>query len=59
MGYLEDGNVAAATVDYDPQKSSILLIGDSIRLGYCKTVREQLADVANVFYPTENCRNTQ
>jgi lysophospholipase L1-like esterase len=59
MGYLEDGNVTAATVDYDPHKSSILLIGDSIRLGYCKTVREQLADVANVFYPTENCRNTQ
>jgi hypothetical protein len=37
----------------------ILLIGDSIRMGYCKTVRAQLADVVNVFYPAENCRNTQ
>ena len=59
MGYLEDGNAAALELDYDPQKVSILLIGDSIRMGYCKTVRAQLADVANVFYPAENCRNTQ
>lgn len=59
MGYLEDGNVTAAAIDYDPHKSSILLIGDSIRMGYCKTVRDQLSDVANVFYPAENCRNTQ
>lgn len=59
MGYLEDGNVAALELDYDPKKDSILLIGDSIRMGYCKTVRAQLADVANVFYPAENCRNTQ
>lgn len=59
MGYLEDGNVTTAEFDYDPHKPSILLIGDSIRMGYCKTVRAQLADVANVFYPAENCRNTQ
>lgn len=59
MGYLEDGNAAALELDYDPQKVSILLIGDSIRMGYCKTVRAQLADMANVFYPAENCRNTQ
>lgn len=59
MGYLEDGNVTAAELDYDPHKTSILLIGDSIRMGYCKTVRDQLRDVANVFYPAENCRNTQ
>lgn len=59
MGYLEDGNVTAVERNYDPHKSGILLIGDSIRMGYCKTVREQLSDVANVFYPEENCRNTQ
>lgn len=59
MGYLEDGNTATLELGYDPQKNSILLIGDSIRMGYCKTVRSQLADVANVFYPEENCRNTQ
>ncbi len=59
MGYLEDGNATAVERNYDPHKSGILLIGDSIRMGYCKTVREQLSDVANVFYPEENCRNTQ
>lgn len=59
MGYLEDGNVTSAEIDYDQHKSSILLIGDSIRMGYCQTVRDQLRDVANVFYPAENCRNTQ
>lgn len=26
---------------------------------YCKTVRDQLSDVANMFYPAENCRSTQ
>ena len=59
MGYLEDGHAAALELDYDPQKDSIFLIGDSIRMGYCKTVRAQLSDVANVFYPAENCRNSQ
>lgn len=59
MGYLEDGNAELAELTYDRQKTGILLIGDSIRLGYCSTVREQLADAANVFYPAENCRNSQ
>jgi len=59
MSYLEDGNVVSTEPSYDRQKAGILLIGDSIRLGYCGTVREHLADVANVFYPAENCRNSQ
>lgn len=37
----------------------ILLIGDSIRMGYDKYVKLALEDVAEVFYPKENCRFTQ
>ena len=59
MGYLEDGNAGTITAEFDPAKPGILLIGDSIRMGYCKTVQAQLQDVANVFFPQENCRNTQ
>ena len=38
------------------EKKKIMLIGDSIRMGYDKYVREALADVAEVYYPDENCR---
>lgn len=34
----------------------ILLIGDSIRMGYDKYVKEALRDCAEVYYPDENCR---
>ena len=34
----------------------VFLIGDSIRMGYDKYIREALADTAEVFYPAENCR---
>ena len=34
----------------------IVLIGDSIRMGYDKYVKEALAGVAEVYYPEENCR---
>ena len=37
----------------------ILLIGDSIRMGYDKYVKMALDGVAEVFSPTENCRFTQ
>ena len=40
-------------------KPNIFLIGDSIRLGYCKTVKDCLADVAEVFYFADNCKSTQ
>lgn len=40
-------------------KKNIFLIGDSIRRGYCATVKENLADIAQVFYVDENCRSTQ
>ena len=34
----------------------IVLIGDSIRMGYDKYVKEALENTAEVFYPPENCR---
>lgn len=34
----------------------IVLIGDSIRMGYDKYVRDALDGAAEVFYPNENCR---
>lgn len=38
------------------EKKKILLIGDSIRMGYDKYVKEALENVADVYYPEENCR---
>ena len=34
----------------------IVLLGDSIRLGYAEYVREALADTAEVLAPADNCR---
>ena len=34
----------------------IILIGDSVRMGYDKYVKDALAGVAEVYYPEENCR---
>ena len=34
----------------------IVLIGDSIRMGYDKYIKDSLAGKAEVFYPTENCK---
>lgn len=35
---------------------NVLLIGDSIRMGYDKAVRKSLEGIANVYFPGENCR---
>ncbi len=35
---------------------NVLLLGDSIRVGYDKSVRKALEGKANVFFPDENCR---
>lgn len=35
---------------------NVLLIGDSIRKGYDKAVKNTLQDEANVYFPEENCR---
>ena len=37
----------------------VILIGDSIRLGYGGFVKELLADQAEVYFPQENCRFSQ
>lgn len=37
----------------------VLLLGDSIRMGYCHIVKDDLRERAEVYYPTENCRYTQ
>lgn len=34
----------------------IVLIGDSIRMGYDKYVKEALSGTAEVYYPSENCK---
>lgn len=39
-------------------KPQILLIGDSIRMGYCEQVRLALADTAEVLFPDVNCRDS-
>ena len=35
---------------------NLLLIGDSIRMGYDKSVKKSLEGKANVVFPVENCR---
>lgn len=37
----------------------VLLLGDSIRMGYDKYVKEALKDVAEVVYPSANCEFAQ
>ena len=41
------------------EKKKVLLIGDSIRMGYDKYVKNYLADSCEVYYPSENCRFAQ
>lgn len=58
MKWVENGE-SAVEFCCSNEKKNIFLIGDSIRKGYCKTVKEQLCDVAEVFYLEDNCRSTQ
>lgn len=58
MAHLEDGQKDKQFLCSNTKKN-IFLIGDSIRLGYCATTREKLSDIADVFYVSDNCRNTQ
>jgi hypothetical protein len=44
-------------IDKDMKK--ILLLGDSIRMGYDKYVKDALEGVAEVYYPEENCKFAQ
>lgn len=58
MAHVEEGKTNVKFICSD-QKKNIFLIGDSIRMGYCRQVKEELSDAAEVFYPEENCRSTQ
>ena len=58
MAYVENCNANAQFQCSDTQKN-IFLIGDSIRQGYCATVKEKLSSKAQVFYVGDKCRNTQ
>ncbi|MBO5970988.1 MAG: hypothetical protein J6S14_21125 [Clostridia bacterium] len=56
--YVEDA-VASVTFECSDTLPNIFLIGDSIRRGYCKTVKAELKGKAEVFYVDDNCRSTQ
>lgn len=47
-----------AAVEHDPALPSVLLIGDSISIGYTLGVREALRGRWNVDRPPENCKST-
>ena len=56
-GYLEDAaSVPGKCVSALPE---VLLIGDSIRIGYCNAVAEALKGKAEVRWPKGNCQNSQ
>lgn len=42
-----------------PKKPSVLIIGDSVSLGYTPFVIEKLADIADVTRPNANCGSTR
>jgi len=58
MNYVENGK-SSKEFTCSKERPNIFLIGDSIRMGYCETVKKELADTAEVFYVSDNCRNTQ
>jgi len=58
MKWIEDGHSSHEFM-CDTEKKNIFLIGDSIRRGYCETVKNELSHNANVFYVNDNCRSTQ
>lgn len=51
-------NPAFAPVTDDPKLPRVMLIGDSISIGYTLSVREALAGKANVHRPADNCGPT-
>ncbi|GAB6165587.1 SGNH/GDSL hydrolase family protein [Thermostilla marina] len=51
-------NRALAQIEDDPKLPRVLLLGDSISIGYTLAVREELKGEANVHRPSENCQST-
>ncbi|MBU8902457.1 MAG: hypothetical protein KOO69_06935, partial [Victivallales bacterium] len=43
----------------DKTKPKVILIGDSIRMGYQSTVKRKLKDIATVISPKKNCRHSR
>lgn len=58
MNWVENG-IAGKEFICSNEKKNIFLIGDSIKNGYCRTVKETLKDKAEVFFVTDNCRSSQ
>lgn len=56
--YVEE-NKRPDSVGKSDERHNVLLIGDSIRQGYCQTVKDELSDIADVRFPNDNCRFTQ
>lgn len=50
--------VNARSFDNDPNLPNVLIIGDSISVGYTELVARLLAGKANVHHPPENCQST-
>ncbi len=49
------GKGAMARIDADPDLPNVLLLGDSISIGYTLGVRANLKEIANVHRPATNC----
>lgn len=58
MKWVENGDAKVEFICSNVKKN-VFLIGDSIRKGYCDTVREELKNEAEVFYVSDNCRSSQ
>src|SRR5690606_6324309 len=54
----EKPNAAVAPIEDQAELPRVLLIGDSISIGYTLDVREMLKGEANVHRPPANCRST-
>jgi hypothetical protein len=51
--------LATVPVEDNPKLPRVLLIGDSITMGYTVPLRELLKDEANVHFPHENCHSSR
>ncbi len=56
--YVEEGSQTIGK-ELNKDKKQVLLIGDSIRQGYCEIVKDKITNVADVYYPSENSRSSQ
>ena len=57
--HAQQSNPAYAQVEDQPGLPRVLLLGDSISIGYTVAVRNELKGIANVHRPPENCSSTR